>query len=260
MKKNVNSLEAREYYAARILSRSSFEYYGAIKAVKPCDAIAVLNAKTLASIKADIAIWLKGKGEGEGEDRVVEIKHGVLIRIGTPSGQSSSQRRRRPLRNVVAVYNPELNELRVHAKTEEEKRMLRQVFGERLFGGISYFGFKKVFTLRPLLDDKADSLTVTPGNGIDKIVLTELIVRCDDEYDARVCWSADDLFAYAEANPLMPVFSTGRTVKACFEIWFAGQPQPCKVYLWDGDKLQLTEGCDETAVRKWLSAKGFIYR
>ena len=135
--------------------------------------------------------------------------------------------------------------------------MLRRVFGQRLFGDPEYFSVRKAFTLKPLRDDGPDALEVTPGSGIDKVVLTELEVRTNDEHDAVIHWKAKDLFAFAEATSQRIIPAGGQLVSAGFLVQFTGQSKPRMVYLRAGNKLRLARQCDAAAVHRWLTARGF---
>ena len=263
------ALFAQKHDEARIAALSSFEYHVCAEAVDRRETFVAPTAAELARIKADIDAWLEA--EREGEERVTEIElHGLedehwflirrgdsFVRVPTVEGNVISVRHLRPARDVVVVFNPERDELRIHGKTKGEKKMLRQVFGQRLFGDPDHFSVWKSFTLQPLRDLGSDALTVTPGEGIDRIVLTELEVRTDDEHDAVLIVKANDLFAYAEAMRQPAIPARGRLVNAGFEVFFTGQAKSRMVYLREGNKLRLTRHCDASAVHRWLAAKGF---
>ena len=263
------SLFAQKHDETRIAALSTFEYHGCAEATDRRATFATPTPAEVGRIKSDFDTWL-GE-ERDGEERVTEIElhemdgeHCFLIRRGdsflrlpTVDGNGFSVRHLRPARDVVVVYNPERDELRIHAKTSREKKKLRQLFGERLFGNPDHFAVRKEFTLKPLREDGPDALTVTPGQGIDRIVLTELEVWSDDDFDASVRTRATDLFAHAEANHTEAIPRRGKLVLAGFEVYFTGQATPRMVYVRDGNKLRLTRHCDAAAVHRWLAAHGF---
>lgn len=263
------SLFAQKHDETRIAALSTFEYHGCIEAVDRRATFAMPTAEEVGRIKSDFDTWLGD--ERDGEERVTEIEaHEVdgefcflirrgdsFLRLPTVDGNRFSVRHLRPARDVVVVFNPERDELRIHGKTVGEKKKLRQLFGERLFGDPDHFAVRKEFTLNPLRDEGPDVLTVTPGQGIDRIVLTELEVWSDDDFDASQRTKAIDLFAYAEANRIEAVPRRGRLVMAGFEVHFTGQTKPRMVYVRDGNKLRLTRHCDAAAVHRWLTAHKF---
>jgi len=263
------ALFAQKHDETRIAAMSTFEYHGCIEAVDRRLTFAAPTAAEVGRIKSDFDTWL-GE-ERDGDERVTEIEaheidgeHCFLIRRGdsflrvpTVEGNGFTVRHLRPARDVVVVYNPERDELRIHAKTVREKKKLRQLFGERLFGNPDHFALRKEFTLQPLRDEGPDVLSVTPGQGIDRIVLVELDVWSDDDFDACVKTTALDLFAYAEANQRDAIPRRGRLMMAGFEVYFTGNPKPRMVYVRDGNKLRLTRHCDAAAVHRWLAAHGF---
>ena len=253
----------------RITSLSSFEYHGCEEPADRRATFVAPDAALGALIKGDIDTWLAEAREGDEKATEVEM-HAVdgeswflirrgdsFARIPTVEGARFTVRHLRPARDLVVAYSPERDELRVYAKGIREKKMLRRVFGQRLFGDPEYFSVRKAFTLAPLRDDGPDALAVTPGEGIDKVLLTELEVRANDEQDAVIAWKAKDLFAFAEATGLSIIPAGWQLMTAGFEVYFTGQAKPRMVYLRAGIKLRLTRQCDAAAVHRWLAARGF---
>jgi hypothetical protein len=263
------ALFALKHDETRIAAMSTFEYHGCAEAIDRRATFTLPTAEEVGRIKADFDSWLGD--ERDGEERVTEIEmhemdgeFSFLIRRGdsflrlpTVDGNGFSVRHLRPARDVVVVFNPERDELRIHAKTVREKRKLRQLFGERLFGDPDHFAVRKEFTLKPLREDGPEALRVEPGQGIDRMVLVELHVWSDDDFDACERTTALDLFAYAEAKGREAIPRRGRLMMAGFEVYFTGQPKPRMVYVREGNKLRLTRHCDAAAVHRWLTANGF---
>ena len=253
----------------RITSLSSFEYLGCEEPVDRRATFTAPDVAAVALIKSDIDTWLAEQREGdegatEMEPHQVDGDLWFLIRRGDSfaripvvDGARFTVRHLRPARDLVVAYSPERDELRVHAKGVGEKKMLRRVFGQRLFGDPEYFSVRKAFTLKPLRDEGPDALEVAPGGGIDKVVLTELEVRTNDVHDAVIHWKAKDLFAFAEATGQRIIPAGGQLVSAGFQVQFTGQSKPRMVYLRAGNKLRLTRQCDAAAVHRWLMSKGF---
>ena len=253
----------------RIGGLSSFEYYGSVDSIDRRATFAAPGAENVALIKQDIDTWLTGKREGD--ERVTEVEaHGVdgehwflirrgeaFARIPTVEGTRFTVRHLRPARDLVVVYSPERDELRVHAKGVGERKMLRRVFGQRLMGDPDYFCLRKAFTLWPLRVDGADALVVIPGGGIEKIILTGLRLRSNDEHEATVTWAAKDLFAYSAATGQAVIPAGGELVSAGFQVYFTGHPKPRMIYLRAGNRLRLTRQCDAAAVHRWLAVNGF---
>lgn len=263
------ALFAQLHDETRILAMSTFEYYGCLEAKDRSATFTAPTPEEVGRIKSDFDTWLGD--ERDGEERVTEIEtfeidgeHCFLIRRGdsflrlpTVDGSGFSVRHLRPARDVVVVYNPGRDELRIHAKTSREKRKLRELFGLRLFGDPDHFCQRNEFTLRPLRIHGRDALVVLPGLGIDRIVLTELMVCFDDDFDATVHLKATDIFAYDEAHGQARSLRSGRMLMAGFEVYFTGQPKPRMVYVREGNRLRLTRHCDAAAVHRWLTANGF---
>ena len=255
---------------SRIAAMNSFDYHGAAEPVDRRQTFTAPTAEELLRIKNDIDAWLEE--ERDGEEHVTEIErhemegeHWFLIRRGdssvrmpTVEGHSITVRHLRPARDVVVVLNLERDELRIHGKTTGEKRMLRELFGRRLFGDPDHFSLQKSFTLKPLRIDLREALAVTPGQGIDEIVLVHLEEQLDGEHNVNLQWKIEDIGAYAEAPRPWAVPLRGRLLTAGFLITFSGNPsKPRMVYVRAGNKLRLTRHCDAAAVHRWLSEKGF---
>ena len=253
----------------RIAGLSSFEYHGCPDAIDRRATFEKPDAAGLARIKRDIDDWLAEQREGAEHATEIEmhemdeefwflIRRGdSLARLPAVEGGRFIVRHLRPARDLVVVYTPQRDELRIYGKSTGEKKKLRQIFGERLMGSPDYFSVRNTFTLAPLREDGPDALRVEPGMGIERIVLTELEVRTDDEHDAVLVTRANDLFAYADANRLPAIPVRGRLVCAGFEVLFTGQDKTRMVYLSAGNKLRLTRHCDGLAVHRWLTANGF---
>lgn len=255
---------------SRIAAMSSFEYHGCAEPVDRRETFAATTMEELLRIKTDIDTWLEE--ERDGEEHVTEIErhemdgeHWFLIRRGdssvrlpTVEGRIITVRHLRLARDVVVVLNLERDELRVYAKTAGEKRMLRELFGRRLFGDPDHFSVQKSFTLNPLRDDLREALTVTRGQGIDEIVLVYLEEQLDGEHNVTIQWKLEDMSAYVGSPRPWAVPLRGRLLTAGFLITFTGNPsKPRMVYVRAGNKLRLTRHCDAAAVHRWLSEKGF---
>jgi len=260
---------AQKQDEARVLNLSSFEYHGHAEPVDRRGSSPAPDSAMLARIKGDIDAWLAE--EHEGDERVTEIemfdveeefmflirRGDTFTRMPTVEGGRLLVRHFRPARDLVAAYSPERDELRIHGKSVGEKRLIREVFGSRLFGNPNHFSVRKKFTLEPLRRDGADALAVTPGEGIDRIVLTQLEVHSDDEHDAVLVMKATDLFAYAEVARIQAIPSRGRLVRAGFDIYFSGHPKPRPVEIRAGNRLRLARLCDAAAVHRWMTTAGF---
>ncbi len=173
-------------------------------------------------------------------------EHWFLIRRGDSSvrvpmveGRSITVRHLRPARDVVVVLNLERDELRVHGKTAGEKRMLRELFGRRLFGDPDHFSVQKSFTLKPLRDDLREALRVTPGQGIDEIILVHLEEHLDGEHHVGIQWKLEDISAYVESPRPWAVPLRGRLLTAGFLITFTGKRW---IIFWSGAQAVKSSG------------------
>lgn len=178
-------------------------------------------------------------------------------RVPTVENERVMMRHFRPARDVVVAYALERDELRLHVRSAREKRLLREVFGWRLFDDLRRFSVREPFTLEPLRRDGADALIAPTGGGIDRIVLTELEVHGEVDPDGKQIWKARDWFALAEAMRVPAVPTEGRLVRAAFDFYFTGQSRPRPVQIYAGNQLRMSRHCDAMAVHRWLTERGF---
>ena len=95
----------------------------------------------------------------------------------------------------ILIYDPEFNELRIHANGVAIKKEYRRVFGLELFGDGDYFTLGKKFTLVPLLKKKGKAINHAGIPGILGSRLTRIEYPIGNAQKEMVCHSSDDIFA-----------------------------------------------------------------
>lgn len=251
-------LFARKQEEMRITGLTSFEYYGGTESRTAT--FTPPDAETLQRIRSGIDSWLAlHRGPDE---RVTGIEvfphHGewvFLIRRGDAckrvpmvEGKRVLIRQFRPARDVVVAYSPERDELRMHGRSVRELRMLRELFGWRLFGDLRRFEARRQFTLEPLRTEGADALIAPLNSGIESIELREWEAEIGKEV---WIWRAD------EGRQPAAVPEKGRLTRAVFDVQFTGQKQTRAVQVREGNQLRMSRHCDATAVHQWLTERGF---
>jgi len=155
----------------------------------------------------------------------------------------------------VLVLDPAEGELRINARNQGEKKAYRQVFGRHLYRDDGFFGGEDKYTLEPLREKGEDALT--PVEGIEQVVLTEVHFYWGGSHNEREIRKADDVFAAYKARgrefPAKP-----RIVKACFRVTFSDSDTPRTVTIKPPNVAQYTRDADSVIVEKWLKARGFI--
>jgi hypothetical protein len=261
-------LFVQKHDESKIAALTSYEYFGCAEATDRTPTFKP-SEEELSHLKGDIDAWLSEQREGDecvtqidpfevDGDYLFLIRRGdSYARVPTVEGGKVLVRHFRPARDLVVGYSPQRDEVRIHAKTGGERKMIRHTFGKRFFGNPDHFSVKEAFTLAPLRDEGRDALIVEPGGTIARVVLTEVEVRTNDEHNAVFIQRAVDLFALEAAGKGEAVPTYGELVVASFDVFFDGQEKPGKVTVRAGNRLKVSRNCDGGAVHKWLIAGGF---
>lgn len=250
---------------------SSFHYYGAAADVSARPPFKDPDQARLELMQADLDAWFRQHNRGDQGCRIEVypledefwflIHHGdTYARVVTAEpNRTTKVRHFRPAKDDVIVYSPAANEIRIHARTKGERDLYREVIGRRFFGDDRYFDVHKTYTLKPIQEDKADSLRVEPGQGISKIVLRELEWACGGPHDQVVIAKATDLFAaWEQSRSACRPGSTAKLVRAMVEVSFQGaEKRPRKVHIRPPNTLKISRHCDARLVHAWLTRNGF---
>jgi hypothetical protein len=106
----------------------------------------------------------------------------------------------------IVIYDPETNELLIHAAGIKVKREYARVFGQVLFGDADFFTPGDSYTLDNLLEQKVEALNYGGIPGLHGARLTRIEYPVDNDQNEVVAHSSDDLFAsFAEReNTIAP--------------------------------------------------------
>jgi hypothetical protein len=262
-------LFARKLMEVKLTRLVKFEFYASKLPLDRRQTFTAPDAATLARMTSDMDAWFPDHNRGrqlthievieiDGEF-VFIIRHGdTYARVpATGANRQIEVLHFRPLKEDVVVFDPERDELRIHAGTKGEIELYREVFGRRLFGDPRYFSERKAYTLAPLIDDGLDS--VDPIRGIERVVLRETEWAWDNALHDVHAHGSDDLFASAaEHGPERKVIPpNARPVSATFEFYFTGSPTPRKVVIRPHNILKLGRHCDARLVHLFLGERRF---
>jgi hypothetical protein len=188
------------------------------------------------------------------------IRHGgTFARVPKVEGQSTEILHFRPERDDVVIFSPELDEIRVNARTKGEREMYIEQFGLSLRKRKDYFRERKTLTLEPLARDGEASLDVNGLPAIQRITLQEIQVRRENHLNEVIVHQADDLFQCGAGGFLHGHGAGGgRIARALFEIQFAAIAKPQQVEIRLPNTLKMGRNCDPVAVRRWIGRNGFM--
>ncbi|WP_149115024.1 hypothetical protein [Limnoglobus roseus] len=135
-------------------------------------------------LEARLNDWFDDNRRGRTARVFVSRRDGVtyfLVRHGEPFKREGSVLNNepssvtyRPLRHDVAVYDPVLGELRVHAQLKGERQLYRRAIAEYLVGRDDDFPREAKYSLHPIRRDREDCLACGDVDGLDAVLLREL--------------------------------------------------------------------------------------
>jgi len=223
--------------------------------------------KTIAALEQDLDCWFEKHHRGKGarvfvflkEDSVwLLVRHGdTYRREGRLDGSEPTSVHFRPVKYDIAVYQPDTGELRVNAKSDNEKELYRQLIGRHLFHSDEYFRGEEKYSLEPLRTCGPASLNCIDIDGLEWIRLKEYQILFPGNPWQVVSRKSDDMFALLERQG-RTIHESGQLLRATFAVKFRDCKRPRSVSIQSGNKTSLTRDDDSALVEKWLVARGFI--
>jgi hypothetical protein len=188
------------------------------------------------------------------------VRHGgPLVREGIVKadapGESDSCLFRREVFDVI-VYDPQNNEVRIHAK-KRDCDLYTHACGSQFLDNADAFPDTDKYTLEPLRTAREQSLVCSDIVGLKSITLIELDVHLGGELAESVLYRADDVFASNAMNEANVIH--GRTIQAaCFAVTFSHSRRTRFVTVQTPNKASFKRDNDGMLVEKWLRSAGFI--
>lgn len=159
----------------------------------------------------------------------------------------------RPEKHDVVIYTPERDELAIHAATKGEEKLYCEAFGLHLFREGRAFTDKGKYSLKPLVDDGVESLSVHDVEGIDSIVLTRLQEVLGPGVVRTI--AAPDVFAFYAAKgwsfPRAPMSAT-------FDVKFANVKKARKLTIRPKNVAKYNREGDKDLIDQWMTRRRFI--
>ncbi len=262
-------LLAQKHNEQRLIRLSSFEYYSNPAPTDRSATFQAPDAATLDALTGAFDLWFSRHNRGHKNTKIEPheidgefwfmIRHGdTYARTPKVEGSRSEVLHYRPEKDDVVVYTPDLDEIRIHAGTKGEKQLYREKFGFYLFGRENFFSEFKTYTLEPLRLGK-DSLDPQGIEGIREIILREVEMGWDGQFNDGLVRKSDDVFASAAAyeRSFNPINEKAKLRRAAFDVYFGDEEKPRKVQIRPPNILKLGRHCDARLVHRWLSKQKF---
>src|ERR1044071_8144100 len=171
----------------RLKRLTAFEHAGRSPHFNAAPTLAVDPESIIPNLSAGLDAWFGLNDRGEDTVRVEPYPMSggfwFLIRHGDRFSRTPAIHARRtemilfrPARDDVVVVSPELDELRINARTKGERDLYIRQFGLHLRGSEDYFTRLPTYTLDPLRTSGPDALDPAGCEGINKVRLRELEV------------------------------------------------------------------------------------
>lgn len=245
--------------------RRSFEYYQSGRRLVP--PFQMPSADELETLARQLDRWFTDNHRGTGT-RIFCYQRPdgfwFLIRHGEPFKREESLRAHgteivfyRPIRYDIAVYQPELGELRVNARTKGERDLYRAEFGYFLRRDHNFFPGDAKYTLEPLRDDGLASLCCTDVPGMEWVKLRAVhLDRGGNHYTLDIRKASDVFASLAEESATFP--AELRIAAAVFQVKFTDSKNPRLVTIRPCNLAQYARDVDAAIVEDWLERRGFV--
>ncbi len=240
----------------------SFDYFLA----QTNGGLADIDSGRIKALEDGLASWFVKKKRGRG-CRVLDYRRNgelwFLIRHGAPfrregslvEGHSQSIYYR-PERFDVLVYNDDLGELRMNARSKVVRDLYREAVGLHIFGSTGHFPSKKKYTLEPLRTGSG-ALVCGDIEGLDSITMKEIQYFWLGRVSEIEIHKAEDVFAVLEARKAK-IPTKPRLLRASFQVKFTDSPKTRSVTIRPPNVAQYARNDDCELIEEWLKRRGFI--
>jgi hypothetical protein len=226
-----------------------------------------VESERIKALEAHLDRWFIDKKRGRG-CRVLEyrrnkaiwflIRHGAHFRRegSLVEGRSSSVYYR-PEKFDVVVYDGELGELRMNARSKVVRELYREAIGLHVFGNVGHFPGKEKYTLEPLRSDGRASLACGDIEGLRWITLKEIQYLWYGRISEIEIHRAEDVFSVFESRKTT-IPTKPRLLRANFQVKFMDSRTPRAVAIRPPNVAQYARDDDSELIEEWLLRRGFI--
>ncbi len=250
----------------RLKRARSFDYFQSNHSKPPL--FVMPESQVVRSLELDLDSWFQDRLRGRGSrveifanDSEVElsIRHGNLFRREqTLDDGVFGLIAYRPVQCDAAIYNRTLGELRINAKSQNEKALYCRLIGKHLFADENCFPSGEKYSLEPLRDFGLASLSPGDIDGIRSVRLVELRLNDYEGIEnAITVRKADNLFSWAQRRN--KGIQTGRRLlEATFKMRLIGRRDERTITIRPPNVAIYNRGNDSHLIETWLVQRGFI--
>jgi hypothetical protein len=163
-----------------------------------------------------------------------------------------------PVQSDLAIYNRAFGELRINAKSRNEKSLYCRLLGRHLFGSDDCFPTGVKYSLEPLREFGFDALSPGDIQGMRDAKLVELCLGDPDErYGVITIRKGDDLFGWAQGRN-KDIHMKRRLISATFKLQMLGRKRELAVTIRPPNVAMYSRGPIAATIEAWLTQRGFI--
>lgn len=194
--------------------------------------------KQIASLEESMGFWFDLNRRGKQTEITWFNRDGMIwfivrrgdafkreAQIDQETGESIASFGYKELHDII-IYDPEINDLQIHADGTKVKGQYAQAFGEILFGDMDFFQLGDVYTLEPLRKKKSGALNCGGIPDLHKARLIRIEYPVSNDQNETIAHKSDDLLASFDEREKTLVSSGGhwgdiqKLTQATIKLWF----------------------------------------
>ena len=256
-----------QMHAERTVAKRARTYESFLVPVRSPRNWAIPERNVVESIERELESWFLSRKRGRGT-RVFPMDRthgfGFLVRHGEAFRREGALKKGkstsvvyRPEKYDVLEFDPAAGEVRIHARSDVDKIMYRDIFARHLLGKDEAFSEKGKYTLEPLKRYGRSALACHDVPGVAWVRLVE--IEWGDHRFPRefVRYRCEDLLESFELDG-REIPSYADILSAKFEVRFTHIRHTRRVTIIPPNISMLTRDSDGALVEQWLYLRGFI--
>lgn len=226
-----------------------------------------ITKKRIKAFESDLAHWFGTHNRGRAakahifqteQTLWVSIRHGEPVeRHPVLNGSKPGSVVFRPQKFDTVAYDLKTGDLRIHAKSPNERTLYAQSIGKHFFGSLDLFEPSHKYTLEPITNLGRQCLACQDIQGIRSITLIEVTYRTSGNPPAVRKIRSSNLFMHLESRN-EKTSDLSELTQAKFGVMFDESKSQRIITVTPPGKVDCAREEDAEAVEDWLQARGFI--